>query len=113
MSSMDNDTSHSDRLPGPHLTPQGRLSHIAHHDGLQPTQHVAVWNLPPQGGPEGPYLHLPRSTASRCSTYIELPSACVAHVLFLLPVSRRCPGSLKQRSCSVRPVSSPTRAAVS
>lgn len=30
------------RLPGPHLTPHGRLFHIAHHDGLQPTQHVAV-----------------------------------------------------------------------
>src|SRR4051794_16931583 len=32
----------SARLPGPHLTPHGRLFHIAHHDGLQPTQHVVV-----------------------------------------------------------------------
>src|SRR5450759_2855618 len=32
----------SGRLPRPHLTHQVRLFHIAHHDGLQPTQHVAV-----------------------------------------------------------------------
>jgi hypothetical protein len=30
------------RLPGPHLTHHVRLFHIAHHDGLQPTQHVVV-----------------------------------------------------------------------
>src|SRR6266498_2852751 len=30
------------RLPDPHLTPHGRLFLIAHHDGLQPTQHEAV-----------------------------------------------------------------------
>lgn len=29
-------------LPGPHPTTRGCLLHIAHHDGLQPTQHVAV-----------------------------------------------------------------------
>ena len=30
------------RLPGPHLTHHVRLFLIAHHDGLQPTQHEAV-----------------------------------------------------------------------
>src|SRR5215213_10720985 len=30
------------RLPGPHLTHPVRLFHLAHHDGLQPTQQVAV-----------------------------------------------------------------------
>ncbi len=31
------------RLPDPHLTPlNGRLFLIAHHDGLQPTQHEVV-----------------------------------------------------------------------
>src|SRR6266540_5639846 len=42
------------RLPSPHLTHPVRLFHLAHHDGLQPTQQVAVWSLPPQGGSEGP-----------------------------------------------------------
>ena len=42
------------RLPDPHLTHLVRLFHIAHHDGLQPTQHVVVCSLPPQGGSEGP-----------------------------------------------------------
>src|SRR5258705_6973309 len=37
------------RLPDPHLTHHVRLFHIAHHDGLQPTQHVVVCSLPPQG----------------------------------------------------------------
>src|SRR5664279_811747 len=32
----------SGRLPRPHLTHHVRLFHIAHRDGLQPTQHVAV-----------------------------------------------------------------------
>src|SRR5512132_1159967 len=41
-------------LPGPHLTPHWCLFHIAHHDGLQPTQHVVVWSLPPKGDSEGP-----------------------------------------------------------
>lgn len=44
------------RLRGPHLTPPGRLFRIAHHDGLQPTQHAVVWSLPPQGDAEGPSL---------------------------------------------------------
>jgi hypothetical protein len=53
-------------LPGPHLTPHRRLFHIAHHDGLQPTQHVVVWSLPPKGDSEGPtVLHLSHSTDSR------------------------------------------------
>jgi hypothetical protein len=42
------------RLPGPHLTPLGRLFPIAHHDGHQPTQHEVVWSLPPPGDSEGP-----------------------------------------------------------
>jgi hypothetical protein len=37
------------RLPDPHLTHLVRLFHIAHHDGLQPTQHVVVCRHPPQG----------------------------------------------------------------
>ena len=41
-------------LPGPHLTHPVRLFHIAHHDGLQPTQHVAVWHPPPKDDAEGP-----------------------------------------------------------
>ena len=41
-------------LPGPHLAPHRCLFHIAHHDGLQPTQHVVVWSLPPKGDSEGP-----------------------------------------------------------
>ncbi|RSM40070.1 hypothetical protein DMB66_57635 [Actinoplanes sp. ATCC 53533] len=52
------------RLPGPHLTPLGRLFLIAHHDGLQPTQHEVVWSLPPPGDSEGPNLHHPCSIAS-------------------------------------------------
>src|SRR5215218_4648187 len=31
-----------ERLPGPHLTHQARLLPVAHHDGLQPTQHRVV-----------------------------------------------------------------------
>jgi hypothetical protein len=42
------------RLPGPYLTPPGRLFPIAHHDGHQPTQHEVVWSLPPPGDSEGP-----------------------------------------------------------
>jgi hypothetical protein len=30
------------RLPDPYLTLEQRLFHLAHHDGLQPTQQVAV-----------------------------------------------------------------------
>src|SRR5215218_10332166 len=41
-------------LPGPHLALHRCLFHIAHHDGLQPTQHVVVWSLPPKGDSEGP-----------------------------------------------------------
>src|SRR5437879_2474130 len=62
------------RLPGPHLTHLVRLFLIAHHDGLQPTQHEAVWGHPPPGDPEGPILHPPRSTASE-----ELPTTSLLH----------------------------------
>jgi hypothetical protein len=68
------------RLSDPHLTHPVRLFRIAHHDGLQPTQHMVVCSLPPQGGSEGPNLHLLHSTMSRSSTYIELLSRFVAHV---------------------------------
>jgi len=39
-----------ERLPDPHLTRSSlAFSLIAHHDGLQPTQHRVVWRPPPQG----------------------------------------------------------------
>src|SRR5665811_2116497 len=50
-----------------------RLFHIAHHDGLQPTQHVAVWSLPPKGGSEGPNLHRAQHHA-RLSSYLKTTS---------------------------------------
>jgi hypothetical protein len=60
------------RLPGPRLTHPVRLFLIAHHDGLQPTQHEAAWSLPPQGDSEGPRnLHLPHSTTPRTRSYIR------------------------------------------
>ncbi|MFI2010105.1 IS5 family transposase, partial [Streptomyces jumonjinensis] len=55
-----------------------RLFLIAHHDGLQPTQHEAVWSLPPQGDSEGPNLHLSHSTIPRsCPTTNSL--SCSGH----------------------------------
>jgi hypothetical protein len=53
------------RLPDPRLTPiPEAFSSIAHHDGLQPTQHEAAWRLPPQGDAGEPSIpHLPHSTA--------------------------------------------------
>jgi len=42
MPSLCFDASHSGRLPEPYLTHDLRLFLIAHHDGLQPTQHEAV-----------------------------------------------------------------------
>ncbi|MGW0394881.1 transposase, partial [Streptomyces sp. NPDC003042] len=51
---------------------------MAHHDGLQPTQHEAVWSLPPQGDSEGPNLHLSHSTIFRsCPTTNSL--SCSGH----------------------------------
>src|SRR6266540_5537054 len=68
------------RLPSPHLTHPVRLFHLAHHDGLQPTQQVAVWSLPPQGGSEGP---TPSSLAQHRFQELRLHrwllSAFVAH----------------------------------
>ena len=57
-----------ERLPGPHLTYQVRLFPVAHHDGLQPTQHRVVWRQPPQADAGRPTIfHLLHSTASeRC-----------------------------------------------
>jgi len=72
------------RLPGPYLTPPGRLFPIAHHDGHQPTQHEVVWSLPPPGDSEGPksfifraaslqkldlpnLLHVQDTPSARCS----------------------------------------------
>jgi hypothetical protein len=78
---FDNDTSPAistfetaHRLPDPHLTHPLRLFRVAHHDGLQPTQHTAVWSLPPQGDSEGPILHLSHSTASKNLAYITSSS---------------------------------------
>ena len=78
---FDNDTSPAistfetaHRLPDPHLTHPLRLFRVAHHDGLQPTQHTAVWSLPPQGDSEGPNLHLSHSTASKNLAYITSSS---------------------------------------
>src|SRR5215470_15372197 len=51
------------RLPGPYLTPLGRLFLIAHHDGHQPTQHEVVWSLPPPGDSEGPKSFIFRATS--------------------------------------------------
>ena len=64
------------RLPGPHLTHHVRLFHLAHHDGLQPTQQVAVCSLPPQGGSEGPTFisctaPLPRALLHRAPFHVR------------------------------------------
>ena len=70
------------RLPDPHLTHLVRLFHIAHHDGLQPTQHVVVCRHPPHGRRRrANNLHLLHSTMLE-SPYLqtELPSTFVAHV---------------------------------
>src|ERR1700682_3279551 len=69
------------RLPGPHLTHLVRLFHIAHHDGLQPTQHVVVCSLPPHGRlrrarPSSPAQH----RVQKLYLQMELPSTFVAHV---------------------------------
>src|SRR4029453_8070696 len=70
-------------LPGPHLTPHWCLFHIAHHDGLQPTQHVVVWSPPPKGDSEGPtVLHLSHRTDFRQSplpAHQDLRSSFMAH----------------------------------
>jgi len=69
-------------LPDPHLTHLVRLFHIAHHDGLQPTQHVVVCRHPPHGRRRrANNLHLLHSTMLE-SPYLqtELPSTFVAHV---------------------------------
>ena len=54
-----------ERLPDPHLTGSSpAFSLIAHHDGLQPTQHRVVWRLPPKADAGGPaILHLSHSSA--------------------------------------------------
>src|SRR6266508_2190976 len=84
---FDNDTSPAipnietaHRLPDPHLTHPLRLFRVAHHDGLQPTQHTVVWSLPPQGDSEGPNLHLSHSTASKNLAYITSSSQRVMKV---------------------------------
>ena len=69
----------SARLPDPHLTHQVRLS--PHRSPRQSSANAAVGGLkpPPAGRLRRAYLHLPRSTASRSSTYIKLLSAFVTH----------------------------------
>src|SRR5262249_43790669 len=62
-----------ERLPGPHLTYQVRLFPVAHHDGLQPTQHRVVRRQPPQADAGRPTVfHLLHSTASE--RYLHRPS---------------------------------------
>ena len=61
------------RLPGPHLTPLGCLFLIAHHDGHQPTQHEAVWSLPPPGDSEGPKSFIFRAAPLRKTRPTEPP----------------------------------------
>jgi hypothetical protein len=68
------------RLPDPHLTHLVRLFHIAHHDGLQPTQHVVVCSHPPQGRrrratPSSPAQH----RVKKLYLQTELLSTFVAH----------------------------------
>ena len=63
-----------ERLPGPHLTRQARLLPVAHHDGLQPTQHGVVWRLPRSSDAGGPTsLHLRHSTAYEDASYMTPP----------------------------------------
>src|SRR4029450_1602890 len=69
------------RLPDPPLTHLVRLFHIAHHDGLQPTQHVVVCSHPPHGRlrrakPSSPAQH----HVKKLYLQTELPSTFVAHV---------------------------------
>jgi hypothetical protein len=92
-------------LPGPHLTPRRCLFHIAHHDGLQPTQHVVVWSLPPKGDSEGPtVLHLSHSTDFRQSplpAHQDLRSSFMAHAPAFSRNVRACgddPRARRERS---------------
>ena len=67
------------RLPDPHLTPQGRFPLIAHHEGLQPTQHEVVWSLFPQGDSEGPKSFISRAAPHQELDLHRLPSAFRTH----------------------------------
>ena len=70
-----------ERLPGPHLTRRACLFPVAHHDGLQPTQHRVVWRLPPQadaGGPTSISRTAPHSEAP--PTWCAPPPAFVTHL---------------------------------
>ena len=67
------------RLPDPHLTHQVRL--FPHRSPRQSSANAAVGGLKPLPAERlrRAYLHLPRSTTSRGSTYIKLLSAFVTH----------------------------------
>jgi hypothetical protein len=67
------------RLPDPHLTHQVRL--FPHRSPRQSSANAAVGGLEPLPAERlrRAYLHLPRSTASRGSTYVKLLSAFVTH----------------------------------
>jgi hypothetical protein len=69
------DTSNSDRLPDPYLTHQVRL--FPARSPRQSSTDAAVGGLEPSpaGRLRRAYLHLPCSTTSRSSPYIELPSS--------------------------------------
>src|SRR3954471_747033 len=76
----------SHRLPDPHLTHQVRL--FPRRSPQRSSANAAVGGLepPPAGRLRRDYLHLPRSTASRSSTYRQPPSAFVTHHSADLPV---------------------------
>jgi len=63
----------------PHLTHQVRL--FPHRSPRQSSANAAVGGLesPPAGRLQRAYLHLPHSTESRSSTYIEHPSSSGTH----------------------------------
>jgi hypothetical protein len=85
------------RLPDPHLTHRVRL--FPRRSPQRSSANAAVGGLkpPPAGRLRRAYLHLPRSTASRSSTYRKPPSAFVthhSHTSWLLKVRHLCPFAL-------------------
>src|SRR3954470_23257696 len=76
----------SHRLPDPHLTHQVRL--FPRRSPQRSSANAAVGGLepPPAGRLRRAYLHLPRSTTSRSSTYRKPPSAFVTHHYACLPI---------------------------
>ena len=76
-----------ERLPGPHLTRSSRaFSLIAHHDGLQPTQHQGGLTPAPAGPtPEGQQASISRTAPLFKDVFLHSPpSAFVTHASQLL-----------------------------